>query len=130
MDSIQTMYDEQISSTPGSISQVKEVTGRLMYQAKKQNITTIVIGHVTKDGVIAGPRILEHMVDTVIYIEGERFLSHRIVRGVKNRFGSTNEIGMFEMRGEGMCEITNPSDVLISADIFLTNQIETYLEQQ
>ena len=114
VDSIQTMYDEQISSTPGSISQVKEVTGRLMYQAKKQNITTIVIGHVTKDGVIAGPRILEHMVDTVIYIEGERFLSHRIVRGVKNRFGSTNEIGMFEMRNEGMVEITNPSSVLLT----------------
>ena len=114
VDSIQTMYDEQISSTPGSISQVKEVTGRLMYQAKKQNITTIVIGHVTKDGVIAGPRILEHMVDTVIYIEGERFLSHRIVRGVKNRFGSTNEIGMFEMQNEGLVEIDNPSSVLIS----------------
>ena len=114
VDSIQTMYDEQISSTPGSISQVKEVTGRLMYQAKKQNITTIVIGHVTKDGVIAGPRILEHMVDTVIYIEGERFLSHRIVRGVKNRFGSTNEIGMFEMQNEGLIEITDPSKVLIS----------------
>ena len=114
VDSIQTMYDEQISSTPGSISQVKEVTGRLMYQAKKQNITTIVIGHVTKDGVIAGPRILEHMVDTVIYIEGERFLSHRIVRGVKNRFGSTNEVGMFEMQEKGMMEITNPSSILIS----------------
>lgn len=114
VDSIQTMYDEQISSTPGSISQVKEVTARLMYLAKRKNITTIVIGHVTKDGVIAGPRILEHMVDTVIYIEGERFLSHRIVRGVKNRFGSTNEIGLFDMKDEGMVEVTN------MADIFLT----------
>ena len=114
VDSIQTMYDEQISSTPGSISQVKEVTGRLMYQAKKQNLTTIVIGHVTKDGVIAGPRILEHMVDTVIYIEGERFLSHRIVRGVKNRFGSTNEIGIFDMKDEGMVEVKNVADIFLT----------------
>ena len=114
VDSIQTMYDEQISSTPGSISQVKEVTGRLMYQAKKQNITTIVIGHVTKDGVIAGPRILEHMVETVIYIEGERFLSHRIVRGVKNRFGSTNEIGIFDMKDEGMVEVKNVADIFLT----------------
>lgn len=114
VDSIQTMYDEQISSTPGSVSQVKEVTARLMYQAKRQNITTIVIGHVTKDGVIAGPRILEHMVDTVIYIEGERFLSHRIVRGVKNRFGSTNEIGIFDMVDEGMVEVKNVADVFLT----------------
>ncbi len=114
VDSIQTMYDEQISSTPGSISQVKEVTARLMYQAKRKGITTIVIGHVTKDGVIAGPRILEHMVDTVIYIEGERFLSHRIVRGVKNRFGSTNEIGIFDMKEEGMVEVKNVADIFLS----------------
>ena len=114
VDSIQTMYDEDISSTPGSISQVKEVTGRLMYQAKRKGITTIVIGHVTKDGVIAGPRILEHMVDTVIYIEGERFLSHRIVRGVKNRFGSTNEIGVFDMKDEGMVEVKNLSDIFLT----------------
>ena len=114
IDSIQTMYDEEISSTPGSVSQVKEVTARLMYLAKKQNLTMIVIGHVTKDGVIAGPRILEHMVDTVIYIEGERFLSHRIVRGVKNRFGSTNEIGIFDMKDEGMIEVTNISDIFLT----------------
>lgn len=114
VDSIQTMYDEQISSTPGSISQVKEVTARLMYLAKRKAITTIVIGHVTKDGVIAGPRILEHMVDTVIYIEGERFLSHRIVRGVKNRFGSTNEIGIFDMSDEGMVEVKNAADIFLS----------------
>ena len=112
--SIQTIYDEQISSTPGSVSQVKEVTARLMYLAKHKSITTIVIGHVTKDGVIAGPRILEHMVDTVIYIEGERFLSHRIVRGVKNRFGSTNEIGVFDMKDEGMVEVKNLSDVFLT----------------
>lgn len=114
IDSIQTMYDEEISSTSGSVSQVKEVTARLMYLAKKQNLTMIVIGHVTKDGVIAGPRILEHMVDTVIYIEGERFLSHRIVRGVKNRFGSTNEIGIFDMKDEGMIEVTNMSDIFLT----------------
>ena len=114
IDSIQTMYDEEISSTPGSVSQVKEVTARLMYLAKKQNLTMIVIGHVTKDGVIAGPRILEHMVDTVIYIEGERFLSHRIVRGVKNRFGSTNEIGIFDMKDEGMIEVSNMSDIFLT----------------
>lgn len=85
-----------------------------MRVCKSRAITTIIIGHVTKEGNIAGPRVLEHMVDTVLYLEGERYFSYRILRGVKNRFGSTNEIGMFEMRGEGMCEITNPSDVLIS----------------
>jgi DNA repair protein RadA/Sms len=114
IDSIQTMYDEEISSTPGSVSQVKEVTARLMFLAKRLGITIIVIGHVTKDGVIAGPRILEHMVDVVLYIEGERFFSHRIVRGVKNRFGSTNEIGVFDMQDKGMIEITN------IAELFLT----------
>ena len=114
IDSIQTMYDEEISSVPGSVSQVKEVTARLMYLAKKQNITVIVIGHVTKDGVIAGPRILEHMVDTVLYLEGERFFTHRIIRGVKNRFGSTNEIGIFDMQDVGMVEVTNMSEIFLS----------------
>ena len=85
-----------------------------MRVCKSRGITTIIIGHVTKEGNIAGPRVLEHMVDTVLYLEGERYFSYRILRGVKNRFGSTNEIGMFEMREEGMCEITNPSDILIS----------------
>lgn len=113
IDSIQTMYDEEVSSVPGSVSQVKEVTGRMMRLAKTQKITVIVIGHVTKDGVIAGPRILEHMVDTVLYIEGERFFSHRIVRGVKNRFGSTNEIGIFDMQDSGMTEVTNMSEVFL-----------------
>lgn len=113
IDSIQTMFDEEISSVPGSVSQVKEVTGRMMRIAKTQGITIIVIGHVTKDGVIAGPRILEHMVDTVLYIEGERFFSHRIVRGVKNRFGSTNEIGIFDMQDVGMVEVTNMSEVFL-----------------
>src|SRR5574344_911289 len=107
IDSIQTMYDDEISSVPGSISQVKEVTARMMYLAKRQNITVIVIGHVTKDGVIAGPRILEHMVDTVLYIEGERFFTHRVIRSVKNRFGPTNEIGIFDMQDVGMVEGTS-----------------------
>lgn len=110
IDSVQTMYDEQISSVPGSVSQVREVTARLMAVAKRLGIITIVIGHVTKDGNIAGPRLLEHMVDVVLYIEGERFFSHRIIRGVKNRFGSTNEIGLFEMKEEGMCEVKNMSE--------------------
>lgn len=114
IDSIQTMYSEEISAAAGSVSQVREITTQIMRVCKSRNITTIIIGHVTKDGNIAGPRVLEHMVDTVLYLEGERYFSYRILRGVKNRFGSTNEIGMFEMKGEGMCEITNPSDVLIS----------------
>ena len=114
IDSIQTMYSDEITSAPGSVSQVREITAKIMKICKMQNITTIIIGHVTKDGNIAGPRVLEHMVDTVLYLEGERYFSYRILRGVKNRFGSTNEIGMFEMRGEGMCEISNPSSVLIS----------------
>ena len=108
------MYSEEISATAGSVSQVREITSQIMRVCKSRNITTIIIGHVTKDGNIAGPRVLEHMVDTVLYLEGERYFSYRILRGVKNRFGSTNEIGMFEMRGEGMCEISNPSDILIS----------------
>ena len=116
IDSIQTMYDEEISSVPGSVSQVREVTARLMNIAKSKNISTIVIGHVTKDGNIAGPRLLEHMVDVVLYIEGERFLSHRIVRGVKNRFGSTNEIGIFEMKEEGLVEVNNMSEIFLNRD--------------
>ncbi len=114
IDSIQTMYSDEITSAPGSVSQVREITSKIMRMCKAQAITTIIIGHVTKDGNIAGPRVLEHMVDTVLYLEGERYFSYRVLRGVKNRFGSTNEIGMFEMRGEGMCEIDNPSSVLIS----------------
>ena len=116
IDSIQTMYDEDISSVPGSVSQVREVTARLMNIAKSKNISTIVIGHVTKDGNIAGPRLLEHMVDVVLYIEGERFLSHRILRGVKNRFGSTNEIGIFEMKEEGLVEVTNMSEIFLNRE--------------
>ena len=114
IDSIQTMYSEEISSAAGTVSQVREITSRIMRMGKNNGITTIIIGHVTKDGNIAGPRVLEHMVDTVLYIEGERYFSYRILRSVKNRFGSTNEVGMFEMKNEGMVEITNPSSILIS----------------
>ena len=114
IDSIQTMYSEDISSAPGSVSQVREITARIMKMCKSKGITTIIIGHVTKDGNIAGPRVLEHMVDTVLYLEGERYFSYRILRGVKNRFGSTNEIGMCEMRNEGLVEISNPSSVLLT----------------
>lgn len=114
IDSIQTMYSDEITSAPGSVSQVREITARIMKNCKQKEITTIIIGHVTKEGNIAGPRVLEHMVDTVLYIEGERYFSYRILRGVKNRFGSTNEIGMFEMQNEGLMEITNPSSVLLS----------------
>ena len=114
IDSIQTMYSDEITSAAGSVSQVREITNRIMKNCKQNSITTVIIGHVTKDGNIAGPRVLEHMVDTVLYLEGERYFSYRILRGVKNRFGSTNEIGMFEMQDKGMIEIENPSSILIS----------------
>ena len=114
IDSIQTMYSDELSAAAGSDSQVGEITSQIMRVCKSRDITTIIIGHVTKDGTIAGPRVLEHMVDTVLYLEGERYFSYRILRGVKNRFGSTNEIGMFEMQEQGMTEILNPSDILIS----------------
>ena len=114
IDSIQTMYSDEITAAAGSVSQVREITSQIMRICKSQYITTIIIGHVTKEGNIAGPRVLEHMVDTVLYLEGERYNTYRILRAVKNRFGSTNEIGMFEMREEGMCEVTNPSDILIT----------------
>lgn len=114
IDSIQTMYDEEISSVAGSISQVREITARLLSISKKLGIVVIIIGHVTKDGQVAGPKILEHMVDAVMYIEGERFLNYRIVRCVKNRFGSTNEIGIFEMGDKGLKEVTNLSEMFLS----------------
>ena len=114
IDSIQTMYSDEITSSSGSVSQVREITSRIMKMCKQKAITTIIIGHVTKEGNIAGPRVLEHMVDTVLYLEGERYFSYRILRGVKNRFGSTNEIGMFEMVDEGLIEIKDPSSILVS----------------
>ena len=114
IDSIQTMYSDEITSAAGTVSQVREITSRIMKICKSNDITTVIIGHVTKEGNIAGPRVLEHLVATVLYLEGERYFSYRILRSVKNRFGSTNEVGMFEMQNEGMVEITNPSSVLIS----------------
>jgi len=113
IDSIQTIYLDYIDSTPGSVPQVKECTQTLMKLAKTKNIPTFIVGHVTKDGAIAGPRLLEHMVDTVLYFEGDNNLSYRILRAVKNRFGSTNEIGVFEMRETGLIEVENPSGVFL-----------------
>ena len=114
IDSIQTMYNEEVSSAPGSVSQVRESTGVLLQIAKGQGISVFIVGHVTKDGNVAGPRVLEHMVDTVLYFEGDRHASYRILRGVKNRFGSTNEIGVFEMREEGLTEVKNPSEFMLN----------------
>lgn len=113
IDSIQTMYREDISSAPGSVSQVREATSLLMQIAKQLEINIFIVGHVTKEGAVAGPRVLEHMVDTVLYFEGDRHASYRILRGVKNRFGSTNEIGVFEMREEGLKEVKNPSEYML-----------------
>lgn len=114
VDSIQTMYREEISSAPGSVSQVREATHFLMRLAKENNIAIFIVGHVTKEGSIAGPRVLEHMVDCVLYFEGERQQSYRILRTVKNRFGSTNEIGVFEMKDTGLKEVPNPSAMMLS----------------
>ena len=114
IDSIQTMYNEEVSSAPGSVSQVRESTNVLMQIAKGMGISIFIVGHVTKDGNVAGPRVLEHMVDTVLYFEGDRHASYRILRGVKNRFGSTNEIGVFEMQTEGLVEVKNPSEYMLN----------------
>ena len=114
IDSIQTMYSEDVTSAPGSVSQVRESTNVFMQLAKGLCIPIFIVGHVTKEGTVAGPRVLEHMVDTVLYFEGDRHASYRILRGVKNRFGSTNEIGVFEMRSEGLVEVPNPSEMLLS----------------
>ena len=114
IDSIQTMFREDISSAPGSVSQVRESTNLLMQIAKGYGITIFIVGHVTKEGVVAGPRVLEHMVDTVLYFEGDRNDAYRVLRAVKNRFGSTNEIGVFEMEEKGLSEVLNPSEMLIS----------------
>ena len=113
IDSIQTMYHETVSAAPGSVSQVREATNVLMQIAKGMGISIFLVGHVTKEGVVAGPRVLEHMVDTVLYFEGDRYASYRILRGVKNRFGSTNEIGVFEMRQSGLREVSNPSEYML-----------------
>lgn len=113
IDSIQTMFRPEVSSAPGSVSQVREATALLMQLAKREGIAIFIVGHVTKEGVVAGPRVLEHMVDTVLYFEGDRHASYRILRAVKNRFGSTNEIGVFEMRSDGLAEVENPSEYML-----------------
>ena len=114
LDSIQTVYSPEISSAPGTVSQIKEGTSKFMKISKKMGISTFIVGHVTKEGSLAGPKLLEHMVDTVLYFEGERYNTYRLVRAVKNRFGSTNELGVFEMRDLGLVELENPSKILIS----------------
>ena len=114
IDSIQTMFDEEIAAAPGSVSQVRQATGVFMQLAKGMSISIFIVGHVTKEGTVAGPRVLEHMVDTVLYFEGDRHASYRILRGVKNRFGSTNEIGVFEMQKSGLVEVENPSEFMLS----------------
>ena len=114
IDSIQTMYNSGVQSAPGSVSQVRETTAVLLRLAKETGITFFIVGHVTKEGTVAGPRVLEHMVDTVLYFEGDRYASYRILRGVKNRFGSTNEIGIFEMGSAGLQEVLNPSEYMLS----------------
>lgn len=113
IDSIQTMYNETVSAAPGSVSQVRESTGVLLQLAKGLGVSVMIVGHVTKEGTVAGPRVLEHMVDTVLYFEGDRYASYRILRGVKNRFGSTNEIGVFEMQEQGLREVQNASEYML-----------------
>ncbi|RMF02216.1 MAG: DNA repair protein RadA [Chloroflexi bacterium] len=114
VDSIQTMYLEEMQSAPGSVSQVRECAAQFQEIAKRQNIPVFLIGHVTKTGVIAGPRVLEHIVDTVLYLEGERYHTYRMLRSVKNRFGATNEVGIFEMSDEGLSEVLNPSEIFLA----------------
>ncbi len=114
IDSIQTVYSSELQSAPGSVAQVRETSARLIVLSKNREITTFLIGHVTKDGAIAGPRVLEHMVDTVLYFEGDRGHPYRILRAVKNRFGSSNEIGVFEMKDHGLAEVLNPSELFLS----------------
>ncbi|MBR4776267.1 MAG: DNA repair protein RadA [Lachnospiraceae bacterium] len=114
IDSIQTMFREDIAAAPGSVSQVRETTGSLLRLAKGYGITIFIVGHVTKEGVVAGPRVLEHMVDTVLYFEGDNSTDYRVLRAVKNRFGSTNEVGVFEMRSDGLREVRNPSEYMLA----------------
>ena len=114
VDSIQTVFTEEITSAPGSVSQVQEVACRLMWYAKRAGVPVFIIGHVTKEGMIAGPRLLEHIVDTVLYFEGDKGQAYRILRAVKNRFGATNEIGVFEMKDDGLSEVSNPSELFLS----------------
>jgi len=114
VDSIQTVYLSEMDSSAGSVSQVRESASRLRELAKSSGITVFIIGHVTKEGAIAGPRVLEHIVDTVLYLEGDRFQAYRLLRSVKNRFGATSEVGVFEMREGGLIEVTNPSEAFLA----------------
>jgi len=114
IDSIQTVYSDEVSSVPGSVSQVRECTSIFLELSKKEGICVFLVGHVTKDGAIAGPRLLEHMVDTVLYFEGDKHQTYRVIRAIKNRFGSTNEIGLFEMREAGLIEVSNPSELMLA----------------
>ncbi len=114
VDSIQTVYTSQLTSAPGSVTQIREVAAQLMYYAKRSNVAVFMIGHVTKEGAIAGPRVLEHIVDTVLYFEGDKGHSYRLLRAVKNRFGSTHEVGVFEMKGSGLLEVDNPSGLFLA----------------
>ena len=111
IDSVQTLWSQEIGSAPGSVSQVREAAARLLRVAKEAGVATFLVGHVTKDGSVAGPRVLEHLVDCVLQFEGDRYHAHRILRAVKNRFGSTNELGVFEMTGEGLVGVPDPSEV-------------------
>ncbi len=115
IDSIQTLHFAALTSSPGSVAQVRECTSALMQVGKRENITLLIVGHVTKDGAIAGPRVLEHLVDTVLYFEGDRYASHRLLRSVKNRFGATHEIGIFEMADRGLVEVDNPSELFLGS---------------
>ncbi len=117
IDSIQALQDHTISSTPGSISQVKECAASLQQIAKTKNIALLIVGHVTKEGMLAGPKVLEHLVDTVLTFEGDRFASHRLLRAVKNRFGATNELGVFEMQDKGLAEVLNPSELFLNTEL-------------
>ena len=125
IDSIQAIYWGELNSAPGSVSQVRECTGALMRIAKQRNISLLIVGHVTKDGAIAGPKVLEHLVDTVLYFEGDRFQTHRLLRSVKNRFGATQEIGVFDMVDAGLEEVTNPSELFISSRSDVTSGTAT-----
>ena len=116
IDSIQALNDESLSSTPGSVAQVRECSAALQRVAKERQIVLILVGHVTKEGIIAGPKVLEHLVDAVLTFEGDRFASHRLLRAVKNRYGATHELGLFEMQGEGLKEVTNPSEIFLNTD--------------
>ncbi len=116
IDSIQAMHDANLTSAPGSVAQVRECAAALQRLAKRQNTALLLVGHVTKEGVLAGPKVLEHLVDAVLTFEGDRFASHRLLRAVKNRFGATHELGVFEMRGQGLAEVCNPSELFLSGE--------------